>query len=226
MLPGPRDAGRDEHRARRAGARAREPRPRRRPRSRARVEEVALALGIDHLLDRSTAELSGGELQRVALGAALARGPRLVLLDEPTSQLDPVAGDELIWQLRRLNQEWDTAVLLVEHRLERCLAAADRVIALDGGRVVCDGDPRGFLAGPPRRRPRCRRPARACSRWPGLRAAAGRASSRRAPRCAPHGLLPRRDRATPTRAAERPTPPRAAADPGSRARRQRPRARR
>jgi energy-coupling factor transporter ATP-binding protein EcfA2 len=109
------------------------------------VEEVALALGLAQLLDRSTHELSGGELQRVALAAALAPRPRLVLLDEPTSQLDPVAGDELIWLLRRLNQEWDTAVLLIEHRLERCLAAADRVIVLEHGRLVCDADPSGFL---------------------------------------------------------------------------------
>ena len=109
------------------------------------VEEVALALGLASLLDRSTHELSGGELQRVALAAALAPRPRLVLLDEPTSQLDPVAGDELIWLLRRLNQEWDTAVLLIEHRLERCLAAADRVIALERGRVVNDSDPGSFL---------------------------------------------------------------------------------
>jgi energy-coupling factor transport system ATP-binding protein len=109
------------------------------------VEETALALGIAHLLDRPTGELSGGELQRVALAAALVSRPRLVLLDEPTSQLDPVAGDELIWQLRRLNQESDTAVLLVEHRLERCLAAADRVIAMDDGAIACDSDPQGFL---------------------------------------------------------------------------------
>jgi len=109
------------------------------------VEETALAVGVADLLDRSTAELSGGELQRVALAAALAPRPALVLLDEPTSQLDPVAGDELIWQLRRLNQESDTAVLLVEHRLERCLAAADRVVALDDGELVCDADPQGFL---------------------------------------------------------------------------------
>jgi energy-coupling factor transporter ATP-binding protein EcfA2 len=110
------------------------------------VEEAALALGIGHLLDRPTHELSGGELQRVALGAALAGRPRLVLLDEPTSQLDPVAGDELIWLLRRLNEEWGTAVVLVEHRLERCLAAADRVLAFDRGRLACDAGPREFLA--------------------------------------------------------------------------------
>jgi energy-coupling factor transport system ATP-binding protein len=109
------------------------------------VEEVALSLGIAALLDRPTAELSGGELQRVALAAALVSRPPLVLLDEPTSQLDPVAGDELIWQLRRLNQESDTAIVLIEHRLERCLAAADRVIAMADGAVVCDAEPRGFL---------------------------------------------------------------------------------
>jgi energy-coupling factor transporter ATP-binding protein EcfA2 len=108
------------------------------------VEEVALALGIDALLERSTQELSGGEQQRVALGAALAGRPRIVLLDEPTSQLDPVAGDELIALLRRLNQDWETTILLAEHRLERCLSAVDRVIALDGGRVVCDGTPQVF----------------------------------------------------------------------------------
>jgi energy-coupling factor transport system ATP-binding protein len=109
------------------------------------VEEVALALGVERLLDRSTADLSGGELQRVALGAALAGRPELVLLDEPTSQLDPVAGDELVWLLRRLNEEWGTAVVLIEHRLERCLAAADRVMGLQDGRLAFDGDPAGFL---------------------------------------------------------------------------------
>jgi energy-coupling factor transporter ATP-binding protein EcfA2 len=110
------------------------------------VEEAALALGIAHLLDRGTGELSGGELQRVALGAALAGRPRLVLLDEPTSQLDPVAGDELIWLLRRLNEEWGTTIVLAEHRLERCLGAADRVIAMADGAVVCDAAPREFLS--------------------------------------------------------------------------------
>jgi len=109
------------------------------------VEEAALALGIAGLLERSTHELSGGELQRVALGAALAGRPRIVLLDEPTSQLDPVAGDELLGVLRRINEEWGTAVLLAEHRLERCLPAADRVVALTEGTVSFDGTPEAFL---------------------------------------------------------------------------------
>jgi energy-coupling factor transport system ATP-binding protein len=115
--------------------------------SRARaVEEVALALAIPHLLDRTVDTLSGGELQRVALAAALVTRPKLVLLDEPTSQLDPVAGDELIWLLRRLNEEWGVAILLAEHRLERCLAAADRVVAMGNGAISFDGPPREFLA--------------------------------------------------------------------------------
>jgi energy-coupling factor transporter ATP-binding protein EcfA2 len=76
----------------------------------------------------------------------MVHGPQLLLLDEPTSQLDPVAGDELILLLRRLNEDWGTAVVVAEHRLERCLPAADRVIALAGGRVVCDATPEDHLA--------------------------------------------------------------------------------
>jgi energy-coupling factor transport system ATP-binding protein len=110
------------------------------------VEETALALGVGHLLERRTDTLSGGELQRVALAAAMVHGPELLLLDEPTSQLDPVAGDELVWLLRRLNEDWGTAVVVAEHRLERCLPAADRVIALVEGRVACDAPPGDFLA--------------------------------------------------------------------------------
>ena len=122
------------------------------------VEEVALALGIDSLLERATYELSGGEKQRVALGAALAGRPPLILLDEPISQLDPVVGDELVGLLRRLNQEWDTTILLAEHRLERCLTAADRVIALERGRVAHDGDPQTFLTWAARRAPALQTP--------------------------------------------------------------------
>ena len=122
-----------EHRGEPAGAVARA------------VEETALALGVAHLLERRTDTLSGGELQRVAIAAAMVHDPPLLVLDEPTSQLDPVAGDELVWQLRRLNEDWGTAVVVAEHRLERCLPAADRVIAMVDGEVACDAAPREFL---------------------------------------------------------------------------------
>jgi energy-coupling factor transport system ATP-binding protein len=109
------------------------------------VEETALGLGVAHLLDRRTDTLSGGELQRVAIAAAMVHDPPLLVLDEPTSQLDPVAGDELVWQLRRLNEDWGTAVVVAEHRLERCIPAADRVIAMVDGQIACDAPPREFL---------------------------------------------------------------------------------
>jgi energy-coupling factor transport system ATP-binding protein len=123
------------------------------------VEEAALALGIADLLDRRLESLSGGEQQRVALAAALAGRPALLVLDEPTSQLDPVAGDELVWLLRRLNEEWGTAVLLAEHRLERCLPAADRVFALVDGRLAHDAPPAEFLEWAAAERPELATPA-------------------------------------------------------------------
>ena len=152
------------------------------------VEEVALALGIEALLDRSTSELSGGELQRVALGAALAGRPRLVLLDEPTSQLDPVAGDELVWLLRRLNEEWGTAVLLSEHRLERCLGHADRVIALHDGAIACDASPRAFLEWAAEHSPALQTPAARLFERAGLRPPPSGVKEARATLRA-HGLL-------------------------------------
>jgi energy-coupling factor transport system ATP-binding protein len=153
------------------------------------VEEAALALGIAHLLDRPTHELSGGELQRVALGAALAGRPALVVLDEPTSQLDPVAGDELVWLLRRLNEEWGTSILLAEHRLERCLPAADRVIALDGGAVACDASPREFLEWAAADSPALQTPGALMFQRAGLRPPPTGVKQARATLRA-HGLLP------------------------------------
>ncbi|MGZ6707251.1 MAG: ABC transporter ATP-binding protein [Solirubrobacteraceae bacterium] len=153
------------------------------------VEEVALALGIEGLLDRSTSELSGGELQRVALGAALATRPSLVLLDEPTSQLDPVAGDELVWLLRRLNEEWGTAVLLAEHRLERCLGHADRVVVMEGGAVVCDAAPRAFLEWAAAHAPALQTPGARLFARAGLRPPPAGVKEARATLRA-HGLLP------------------------------------
>jgi energy-coupling factor transport system ATP-binding protein len=151
------------------------------------VEEVALALAIDGLLERRTAELSGGELQRVALGATLATRPDVVLLDEPTSQLDPVAGDELVGLLRRLSEDSEIAVILSEHRLERCLQAADRVLVLDRGAVACDAPPDDFLAWAVREAPALATPGGRLLAGAGLRPVAGVRRARMALREA--GLL-------------------------------------
>jgi energy-coupling factor transporter ATP-binding protein EcfA2 len=167
------------------------------------VEEVALALGIEALLDRSTSELSGGELQRVALGAALAGRPRLVLLDEPTSQLDPVAGDELVWLLRRLNEEWGTAVVLSEHRLERCLGHADRVIALHDGAIACDVSPRAFLEWAAEHSPALQTPAARLFERAGLRPPPSGVKEARATLRA-HGLLEEAPPASDRRPVRRP----------------------
>ncbi len=162
------------------------------------VEEVALALGIDALLDRATYDLSGGEKQRVALGAALAGRPALVLLDEPTSQLDPVAGDELIGLLRRLNQEWETTILLAEHRLERCLTVADRVISLERGAVAHDGAPEAFLDWAALRAPALQTPGARLFELAGLHPApVGVRQARATLRSC--GLLPSEDAPAPTR---------------------------
>ena len=155
------------------------------------VEEAALALGIAQLLDRPTAELSGGELQRVALGAALVGRPRLIVLDEPTSQLDPVAGDELIALLRRLGEDFDTAIVIAEHRLERCLPFADRAIAMQGGRVVCDGTPSEFLAWASTAAPELATPGARLLSGLGLTPLAGVKAARSELRAA--GLLPDTD---------------------------------
>jgi energy-coupling factor transporter ATP-binding protein EcfA2 len=152
------------------------------------VEEVALALRIAHLLERSTAELSGGELQRVALGAALAGRPELVVLDEPTSQLDPVSGDELLGLLRRCNEDFDTAILLCEHRLERCLGVADRVLAFSAGALACDGSPREFLGWAAEHAPTLQTPGARLLTGLGMPPEAGVKASRHALRSA--GALP------------------------------------
>ena len=98
----------------------------------ARVEEALAAVGAVHLAGRRTTELSGGELQRVCLASALALRPRLLLLDEPTSQLDPEAADAFLDAVGSLG----ATVVLSEQRTGRALALADRVLFVDGGRLL------------------------------------------------------------------------------------------
>lgn len=119
---------------------------------RKRLEEVLDALGIAPLRSRRLETLSGGERQRCAIASVLAAMPGHLVLDEPTSQLDPQSAEEVIGSILRLRDDVGIAVVLAEHRLERVLSHADRLCVLSAGRVDC-GVPAHVLArhdlGPP-----------------------------------------------------------------------------
>ncbi|HWV23342.1 MAG TPA: ABC transporter ATP-binding protein, partial [Thermomicrobiales bacterium] len=108
---------------------------------RKRVEEMLDLLNLVHLRDRAPATLSGGERQRVAIAAAMSTHPRLLVLDEPTSQLDPWSAEEVLTALTRMNEDLGITIVLAEHRLERVLSHADQVRLLDDHRVAFDGTP-------------------------------------------------------------------------------------
>ena len=113
---------------------------------RRRVEEVLDALGIAHLRDRNPATLSGGERQRAAIAGALAAAPHALVLDEPTSQLDPQGAEDVFAAVGRLNADLGTTVLLAEHRLERAAPLADRAVRLSEGRITRSPDRTGASA--------------------------------------------------------------------------------
>ncbi|WP_298400912.1 ABC transporter ATP-binding protein [uncultured Chloroflexus sp.] len=113
---------------------------------RRRVEEVLDQLAIAHLRHRHVATLSGGEQQRVAIAAALAAQPRALVLDEPTSQLDPHGAEEVLTALQKLNADLGITIVLCEHRLERVVQYADRILYLAPGGRVEVGAPREMLA--------------------------------------------------------------------------------
>lgn len=113
---------------------------------RRRVEEVMDALGIAHLRDRSPAMLSGGEQQRCAIAGALAAAPSALVLDEPTSQLDPQGADDVLAAIARINADLGTTIVVAEHRLERAAPLAHRAVLLEDGRVASDGSPGDVLA--------------------------------------------------------------------------------
>ncbi|MFJ9683079.1 ABC transporter ATP-binding protein [Streptomyces sp. NPDC101194] len=108
---------------------------------RKRVEETLDLLGLADLRHRSLHELSGGQQQRVAIGSVLTAHPRILVLDEPTSALDPTAAEEVLAAVTRLVHDLGVTVLLAEHRLERVVQYADRVIHLPGDGRVVSGPP-------------------------------------------------------------------------------------
>jgi energy-coupling factor transporter ATP-binding protein EcfA2 len=109
-----------------------------------RLRRAMELTGIEDLADRSPFSLSGGQLQRVALASILVMDPELLILDEPTSQLDPIGSREVFSVVRDLSRQGHT-IVLVEHKLEWVAAFADRVILLDGGKIVLDGAPEEVL---------------------------------------------------------------------------------
>jgi energy-coupling factor transporter ATP-binding protein EcfA2 len=120
----------------------------RRDEIRKRVDEVMRLLGIEPLALRAPHELSDGQKQRVALAGVIAMRPRLIILDEPTSLLDPQTASELVGLVRSLNRDLGITFIIVEHRLELLTPIADRIVVMDRGRKVMEGRPADVLTDP------------------------------------------------------------------------------
>lgn len=111
-----------------------------------RVAEIAHYFGINSWLHRNTSELSGGEMQLVNLASIIAMQPKMILMDEPTAALDPIAAREFIQLALRLNDELGITLVIVEHNLEDLLSAMNQVLYLEQGHVTFDGETRSFAA--------------------------------------------------------------------------------
>ncbi len=113
---------------------------------RQRVEEILDLLALAELRNRPLLTLSGGQQQRVAIGAVMTAHPRVLVLDEPTSALDPIAAEDVLAAITRIVHDLGVTVVLAEHRLERVVQYADRVVYLPGDGTVFDGPPATILA--------------------------------------------------------------------------------
>ena len=113
---------------------------------RERVDWALQMTGIENLRERAPHELSGGQQQRVAIASVLAMQPDVMVLDEPTSFLDPLGAEKIFDVINELNEKLDITVILVEHRLDLASKYTDRVIVMDKGKVLFDGGPRDIFA--------------------------------------------------------------------------------
>ncbi|PFR90653.1 cobalt ABC transporter ATP-binding protein, partial [Bacillus cereus] len=110
-----------------------------------RIAELISFLGFQDLLHQSVHTLSGGQKQLINLAAVLILQPKLLLLDEPTAQLDPIAAKEFLGLLKRINEELGITIIMSEHRLDEVIPLATRVVCMSGGKIICDGDPQKAL---------------------------------------------------------------------------------
>ncbi len=111
------------------------------PEIRTRVSEMASFFGIQNWFYKNVTELSGGQKQLLNLASVMVMQPSVLILDEPTSQLDPIAAQEFLKTLEKINRELGVAVILTEHRLEEAFPIADRVIVMDNGKIIADETP-------------------------------------------------------------------------------------
>jgi multiple sugar transport system ATP-binding protein len=118
---------------------------------RERVETVARSLGIDHLLNRKPKQLSGGQQQRVALGRAIAREPKVFLLDEPLSNLDAQLRDDTRAELKQLHQRLGITTIYVTHDQIEAMTLADKIVVLNSGKIQQIGEPQSIYAKPANR---------------------------------------------------------------------------
>ncbi len=119
---------------------------RRNPNATDRTDEVSRLLEISDLLDRSIADLSGGEAQRVSIARVLCQSPQLILMDEPLSALDERRRSEVLPYLDRLHAEWSVPIIYVSHNIDEICRLSDHLIVLDNGKVVAEGDLQTMLA--------------------------------------------------------------------------------
>jgi len=118
-----------------------------RPEMRASVDDAMALLGITPLAQRAPHELSDGQKQRVALAGVLAMKPKLIILDEPTSLLDPKTAAELVELVGKLRSQLGTTFLVVEHRLDLLVRVADKIVVMSEGKKVLEGTPGEVLFG-------------------------------------------------------------------------------